>query len=51
MRAAQTLGKIGPGARAALGALTDALNDPLEDIREAAAVALRQVRGEQEERK
>jgi HEAT repeat protein len=44
--AARALGSFGSGARTALSALEGAASDPAEDVRSAAAKALREIRTE-----
>ena len=43
--AAQALGRIGSGATMAIPCLTSALNDPIDAVRDAAELSLRQIRG------
>jgi HEAT repeat protein len=44
-QAARALGEMGLAAKAAVGSLTRALHDPDDDVREAAAEALRKIDG------
>jgi HEAT repeat protein len=44
--AAESLGKIGPAAKPVIDALTEALKDDAEDVREEATKALKKIQGD-----